>query len=309
MIPDIPLRRAFADPNLLGGVMGGDSRQVWRTLLIAANGESLTNDERQIFKQFTGRNVEPGHPVEEFVAVKGRRAGGSSSMGALAVYIAGCCSHPALALGERGIILIVAADQRQATVILDYVEADFRQSPILSQLVEARIQRTLRLTNNIDIEVRPADFRTVRGLTFLAIVADGLAFWMTSESSANPDFEILNALRPGLATTGGPLFLISSPYARRGELWELYRKHYGAAGDPSILVAQGSSRDFNPTLPQSLIDRAMARDPAWASAEFMAQFRTDIENFITMEALQACVSRGVGERDPRPGRNYYAIRW
>ena len=218
-----------------------------------------------------------------------------------------CCSHPSLVPGERGIILIVAADQRQSAVILDYTEANFRQSPILAQLIEARTARTLRLTNNVDIEVRPADFRTLRGLSYVASISDELAFWMTGDSSANPDTEILAAIRPGLATTRGPLFLISSPYARRGELWELYRKHYGPAGDPSIRVAQGSSRDFNPTLPQSLIDRAMERDPASASAEYLAQFRTDIENFVSMEALQPCVSRGVRERAPRPGITYHGF--
>ena len=307
MIPRVSFRQALSDNNLLGNILTGDSWRAWKILLIAAMGEALTTGERQVFEKFTGRDHEPGAPVEEFVCVKGRRAGGSRSQSVLSTYIAGCCSHTSLVPGERGIILIVAADQRQATVILDYIEANFKQSPILAQLVEARIARTLRLTNNIDIEVRPADFRTLRGMTYIASISDELAFWMTGDSSANPDTEILAAIRPGLATTGGPLFLISSPYARRGELWELYRKHYGAAGDPSILVAQGSSRDFNPMLPQSLVDRAMERDPASASAEYLAQFRTDIENFVSMEALQPCVSHGVRERGPRPGITYHGF--
>ena len=46
-------------------------------MLIAANGEALTDSERVIFKQFTQREREPLQPVEEFAAVKGRRAGGS----------------------------------------------------------------------------------------------------------------------------------------------------------------------------------------------------------------------------------------
>jgi hypothetical protein len=33
--------------------------------------------------------------------------------------------------------------------------------------------------------------------------------------------------------------------------------HFGPEGDPSILVAQGASRDFNPELPQSVVDRAL----------------------------------------------------
>jgi hypothetical protein len=117
-----------------------------------------------------------------------------------------------------------------------------------------------------------------------------------SDDSVNPDIEILNAARPALATTQGPLICISSPYARRGALWEAHKKHHGPDGDPSILVAQGTTRDFNPELPQSIIDRAMERDSAAASAEYLAQFRTDVEGFITREAVEACVNLGVRER-------------
>ena len=81
-------------------------------------------------------------------------------------------------------------------------------------------------------------------------------------------------------------------------LWETYKKHYGPEGDPSILVAQGTTRDFNPELPQSIIDKAMDRDPAAAAAEYMAQFRTDVEGFITREAVEDCVTLGVRERPP-----------
>jgi hypothetical protein len=128
-----------------------------------------------------------------------------------------------------------------------------------------------------------------------------------NENSTNPDSEILNAVRPGLVTTGGPLFMISSPYARRGELWRTYQKHFGVAGDPLILVAQGTSRDFNPTLSQSVVDRAIERDSASASAEYLAEFRRDIENFATVEAVNACISRGTYERAPTHGLTYHGF--
>jgi hypothetical protein len=299
----ITLREALGDNQLLGHVLPGDSWLPWRLLLIAAMGEPLTADERVIFKSLTGRDHEPGHRVEELCVIKGRRAGGSSATGkALIPYLAGLCDHPTLAPGERGILLCVAADQRQADVILDYAEAAFRNSPILSQLIEARTARELRLTNNITCEVRAADFRRLRGLTFIGCIADEVAFWMNEESS-NPDTEILNAVRPGLATTGGPLILISSPYARKGELWRTYKQHYGANGDPLVLVAQGSTKDFNSTLPQSVIDRAYERDPASAAAEYGAEFRRDLEDFVSREAVLACVSPAVFER----AREYYKV--
>ena len=306
MIPTITLRKALSDPLLLDQVLAGTSWSAWRVLLIAAMGESLTDTERELFKQLTNREHEPNTPVEEFVGVIGRRGGKSRAISVLSTYIAGLCKHPNLVRGERGVLLIIAPDQRQADIVLDYITATFETSPILKQLIETRTQRSLKLTNRIDIEVRASDFRRLRGLTLLACICEESAFFL-NENSTNPDSEILNAVRPGLATTGGPCFLISSPYARRGELWNLYDKYYGKSDDPLILVAQGSSRTFNPSLPQSVVDRAMERDAASASAEYGAEFRRDIEAFVNIEAVRACVSSGVYERAPVPGTTYHGF--
>jgi hypothetical protein len=55
MAPTITLRKALADPQLLGGVLAGKSWQAWRLLLIAAMGEPLNAEERATFRQLTGR--------------------------------------------------------------------------------------------------------------------------------------------------------------------------------------------------------------------------------------------------------------
>lgn len=200
-------------------------------------------------------------------------------------------------------VLVIAPDQRQADIVLDYTTANFEASPILSQLVEQRVVRSLRLNNGVTIEVRAADFRNLRGPTYVCVIADESAFWMT-DNSVNPDSEILNAVRPGLATTSGPLLMVSSPYARRGELWNAYDKNFGAKGDPKIVVAQAASRTMNPSLPQSVVDRALERDPSSAAAEFLAQFRTDIESFVSLEAVRACITAGTFEPPREPGCAY-----
>jgi hypothetical protein len=288
MKPKISLREALSDPGLLGNILAGDSWKAWRVILIAAMGEELTDDERPIFTALTGREREPLQRIEELAAVVGRRGGKSRSMATLAAYIGSLCRHN-LVLGEQGIVLLIAPDQKQAKVTLDYCAAAFDQSPILRQLVVNRTQDALELENGITIEVRSASFRRLRGPTYLAVIADEAAFWYSDEYSANTDSEILNAVRPGLATTGGPLIIASSPYARRGVLWETHRKHFGSNGDPRILVAQGTSRDFNPSLPQSVVDRALERDRAAASAEYLALFRSDIESFVSYEVVRACL--------------------
>src|SRR5207344_2640704 len=291
MIPRVALREALSDPNLLGTAIAGDSWRSWRVLLIAAMGEELTENEREIFTQLTGREREPLRRIDQFAAVIGRRGGKSRAIATLATYIAGLCDHQdALVPGERGVLLCVALDQRVAKIILDYAEACFERSPILKQLIANRTADALELTNGISVEVRPASFRKLRGPTYIAVIADELAFWYVDTGYANPDVEILNAVEPGLATTGGPLILASSPHARRGVLWDLFKRHYGLDGDPLILVAHGASRTFNPSLPQRVIDRALEKDRARASAEYLAKFRTDIEGFVSLEVVEACVS-------------------
>jgi hypothetical protein len=280
----------------------------WRVLLIAAMGESLNDTEREIFKRLTGREREPLQRAEELIGVIGRRGGKSRAIAALACYLAGLCDYShVLAPGERGLVLCIAPDQRQARIVLDYCTAIFESTPIMRQLIANGTSDTLSLATGIDIEVRAASFRRLRGHTFAAVVADEAAFYFADEASANPDTEILAAVRPGLATTGGLLAMISSPYSKRGELYEAYRRHYGAAGDPRILVAQGTSRDFNPTLPQYVVDRALERDPAAASAEYLAQFRSDIETFVAREQVEACVESGCRERPPVKGVSYFSF--
>jgi len=308
LTPLISLREALADPALLGTVLAGDSWRAWRTLLIAAVGEALSEDERRLYGELTGRGHEPGQRVEELVAVIGRRGGKSRAVATLAAYIAGLCDHrELLAPGERGVLLCIAPDHRQATITIDYASAAFEAAPIMRQLIAGKTADTLSLTTGIDIEVRAASFRRLRGPTYIAVIADEAAFWYSDELSANTDSEILNAVRPGLATTRGLLAIISSPYARRGEVWNAYHRHYGPDGDPLILVAQGASRTFNPTLPQSVVDRAMERDAAAANAEYLAQFRTDLEAFVSREAVEACIELGCRERAPLANAQYAAF--
>ena len=96
-----------------------------------------------------------------------------------------------------------------------------------------------------------------------------MAFWYVDAAYANPDVEILNAVELGLATTGGPLILASSPHARRGALWDVFKRHYGAGGDPLILVAHGATRTLNPSLPQRVVDHALEKDRARATEEYI----------------------------------------
>jgi hypothetical protein len=211
-----------------------------------------------------------------------------------------------LSPGERGTVLVIATDRKQARTIFRYIRALLTQVPMLAKLITREDRETFDLGNSVTIEVGTASFKSVRGYTIVAALCDEIAFWPTDDS-AQPDYEILDALRPGMATIPTAMLLCaSSPYARRGALWDAHRRHHGKDGDPT-LVWQAPTREMNPTVPQRVIDEATERDPASAAAEYGAQFRSDVESFVNREAVEACVSVGVRERPPTSGVTYSAF--
>lgn len=308
MRPRVTMRKAIEDKNLLGTMFDGPSWAVWKALLIASRGEPLTDEEMALYVARTGRTVVPTSPVEEAAFIAGRRSGKTVAAAVMASYLSALCDwKDTLRRGERGVMLFLAQSQKTAKVAFRYCEALFDENKMLAKLVTGKTQDSISLSNGVDLEIRPASFRGLRGITTIGVIADEIAFWFSDEGSANPDTEILTAVRPALATTGGPVIMISSPYAKRGELWETFHRHHGPDGDPGILVAQGASRDFNETLKQSVVDRAMDRDPSRFRAEYLGQFRDDISGFITREAVEGCVEKGVRERPPSRDYRYFGF--
>jgi hypothetical protein len=182
-----------------------------------------------------------------------------------------------------------------------------RSVPMLAQLIESETRESVSLRNRITIEVHTASFRSTRGYAICCSLLDELAFWPTSEDSSEPDVEVINAIRPGMATIPGSICLCaSSPYARRGALYDAWRKHFGKDGDP-VLCWQAPTRDMNPTVPQRVIDEAMEADPASAAAEYGAEFRSDVEALLTREVCEACISYDVFERAPMSSVRYYGF--
>lgn len=256
------LREAFLDPRLLGNALPGDSWHAWRAILLATMGEPITEEELATFQEVTGRETAPTQRCEELIAVVGRRGGKSRAVAVLAVYLSTLVDYrDVLVTGERGLLLCVAPDLRQAGIVHGYIAGILADSELLAPLVDHATGAVIKLSNGVDIETRAASWRRLRGVTCIAAIADESCFWFSDESSANRDTEILQAIRPALATTHGLMAVISTPYARRGATWESFHRDYGPKGDPEILVAAGASRTFNPSLSQRIITRARARRP------------------------------------------------
>jgi hypothetical protein len=305
--PQLNILDAIADPALFAPWFKRGEWQAWFSFLAALFALPMSAEQRRIYRQCTGRKTVPTQPAKEAWLVCGRRAGKSFILALCAVFLACFFDYRQyLAPGERGTVLVIATDRKQARVIFRYLRALLTNVPMLSRLIQRETADAFDLSNGVTIEVATASFRSTRGYTIVAALCDELAFWL-SEDSSSPDFEVLNALRPGMSTIPNAMLLCaSSPYARRGALWSAHRKHFGQDGDP-VLVWQAATRIMNPSVPQSVIDDAMERDPASAAAEYLAQFRTDVEAFVSREAVEACISLGIRERLPLPDINYRAF--
>lgn len=285
MTAPVTIRSVMSDPALFGEQFGGQSFQAWRALLAGFYGEPLEQGELYHWKELTGRDKAPTKPHEEMWVAAGRRAGKSQCAAVMAIFESAFKDYTdRLAPGEVAHVLVVAADRGQAKSIMRYVSGLLRGNPMLESMIVREDRESIELSNRTAIEIGTASFRTTRGKTLGAVILDEIAF-LRSDDSANPDREIVAALRPGLATLGGKLIAISSPYAKQGELWETYRRYYGKEGE--ILVAQAESRRLNPELPQAVVDRAIERDADAAKSEYLGLFRDDISSFITRTILDA----------------------
>lgn len=291
--------QAARDSKVFGQHFKAGTWDSWLIFLAALFALPMTPEQLAIYSKHTGRSSSPRAPSHEAWLVIGRRGGKSFILALIAVFLAAFRDwRPYLGPGEVGTVMIVAADRRQARVIMRYCTGLLKSVPMLKQLIEGETRELITLRNRIIIEVHTASFRTTRGYTIVAALLDELAYFQTDVTSAEPDVEVINAIRPGMATVPGAMLLCaSSPHARKGALWDAYRKHYGKDNDP-VLVWQAATREMNPAVPQAFIDQHLEDDPARASAEYLAQFRTDVEGFVNRDVLEACISPGVHERAP-----------
>jgi hypothetical protein len=258
------------------------------------------------FKEVTGIDYSPQGRFKESYVICGRRSGKSFISAIIACYLAAFKDWSRdLTVGERGYIFIIANDKAQAKIIKTYITDILKSSASFRKLIAKETAWEVELKNNVSITVKTASFRTLRGYTLLAVILEEIAFWRSDES-ANPDREILAAVRPSLATIPDSLLLgISTPYSKRGVLFEQFKKYYGKPGGP--LIWKAPTEKMNPTINKNIIERAFEEDPQAALSEWNAEWRKDIEALIPLELVEAATIPGRYELPKIEGVSYSAF--
>lgn len=312
-VPRAPLMQVCTDTDMFGSWFSDRaSWMVWFTFLKALFCLPMTREELHIYKKYSQRDKVPYDLVTEAWLIVGRRGGKSLILALVAVYLA-CFFDwlPFLQPGERGTIMIIAQDRKQTRVILRYIKAFLKNVPALSGHIITETAESVDLIDQITIEVHTASFRAVRGYTIIAALLDEIAWWRTDDS-LNPDHEILEAVRPGMATIPGAILLAaSSPYAKRGVLWNSFKDYFGkkeSEGD-NVLIWKAPTWAMHPGIKRTgrIISKAYQRDRSAASAEYGAEFRSDVESFFTDDAVAAITATGRFELPPISGMRYFGF--
>lgn len=306
---EISIIDALNDRDLFAN-LGFDkpSWRPWLAFLRALGALPMDEDDLALYRKHTGRTAPPTVAFREACLVVGRRGGKSRVLAVLGVFLGAVLDWSEhTAPGEQPVVAILAADRRQARVILGYVVGILRAVPALAELIEDELTESVSLTTGVLIEITTASIAAPRGRTYAAVLADETAFWSTDAGGANPDKEIIAAVRPGLASLPGSMLLIaSSPYARRGVLFDTFSRYYAKDGAP-VLVWKASTAEMNSRIDPRIISEAYEADAESADAEYGGNFRTDITAFIGRDAIEAVVAEGVLELPPAAGLVYDAF--
>jgi hypothetical protein len=308
--PPTPFAGTILDAMVAAGLVG-PSWSAWVTFWKVVFALPMDADELERFTRHTGRATPPAAPVREAWPVVGRRGGKSRNFALAALFLGVRQDYGAiLAPGERAIVPVIAADRQQARVVLSYLKG-LCQLPTFACYLKRTLKESVELTTGAIIAVHSASYRSTRGFTLAGVVADEVAFWRSDETGANPDAEILGALRPGMATIPGALLLGgSTPYAAAGELYKAIGRYFGT-DDASGISWNADTASMNPNIDPKVIADAFEADPIAAASEYgrdgSVSFRHDVEAFLDAEVVRSATVPGRHELPPAAGITYVAF--
>jgi hypothetical protein len=152
------------------------------------------------------------------------------------------------------------------------------------------------------IACRACSYSSIRGVPVICAVLDELAFWHHEDHAANPEHEVINAIRPAMATLSNTkLIKISTPFRKEGTLWSEFQRrnqldHY---------VWQLSSQEMNPAISSHFLHKARSANEDTFRREHLAEFVDTNSGWITPELLEPSIMLGCREL-PRVFHGTYA---
>jgi hypothetical protein len=312
--PAIGLTQCLTEPALFGQVFSGDSFWPWRVVSKLFDGLPLTEQrEIELFRQCTGRSQLPpaltAPRLRRFIVLVGRRGGKDRFFSAVAVWRAALCTdwRRYLSAGEEAVVILLGKDKKQAAILRRYCDGLLRV-PALAREVVRETRERIEFRNGAALEIASNDASLVRGRSAIEVIGSECAHWKHEETSASSDEEVVAAAEPSMAMCpdGGILLLGSSVHRQRGYMYRKWKELHGN-DDADNVCWFAPSKVMNPLLPQSVIDAALASDPAKNKAEFLNVWRVDMSDFVPPDVVESVTDFGTYERPRQSGISYSAF--
>lgn len=245
------LAREAKDKSVFEGLMENEK------VLVASGFPPISPWWQKVLREFYLSNK------QRLVVRAGRRAGKSSTLARVAV-AEGLYGGHKVPPGDVGVFVFVSVRQKEAQERLRTIK---KVLDALSVSYVARSDEVELRDKQLIFRVYPANFRTIVGMTCVGFVADECARWRDDELGANPATEVLNSLRPAMATIPTAReFLISSPWAQ----FDAHYEHFEQGNNEHQNVAQGTTWMCNPTLSPERCKQLAGHDESTFEREYKA---------------------------------------
>jgi hypothetical protein len=140
---------------------------------------------------------------------------------------------------------------------------------------------SLLLPNGSRIIGLPSDESKVRGFSSVSLL-------VIDEAARAPE-DLYKAMRPVLAVSGGDLWLMSTPYGRRGFFWDAWSR-----GGPAWTRVSVPATECARIPAEFLAEEREAHTEDWYRQEYLCEFVQEHESLIDRELLEAALTDDFG---------------
>jgi hypothetical protein len=200
------------------------------------------------------------------------RQGGKSTVAALLGL------HEALTK-PNALVLAVSPGERQSKLLFRKLMGYYRS---LGKPVPAIVENklSLELANGSEVHALPGQEDTIRGFSAVTLL-------LVDEASRVAE-ELIAAVRPMLAVSGGRLVTMSTPFGKRGWWWQAWSE--GGADWTRYEIPATKCPRISPAF---LAEERRALPPMWFASEYECQFVEPIDAFFRYRDIEAAASDDV----------------
>lgn len=218
---------------------------------------------------------------------------------------------------QQGICFQIAQDLRLARNSLHFIRAVVESSPLMEKEIVQITADRIDFKNRFTIACVPATLKSVRGYASPISVMDEVGVWYQESESANPDYQIYDAVSPGqVQFPDRKIVGISTPWNKSGLLYKYHeagtegwkfklqalREEY-----QGVCVLKGPTAVLgNKLVERSFLKKERDRNPQAFEREMLAEFQDSITGFIPSVLVNAAIDQGIYSRPYNPKYTYYA---